>query len=63
MDQSIESGMSDALNKTSPTNQLVSIKSSKQLEKQLVEELEAIVSICYTISGSFQKDYLLTHLQ
>jgi hypothetical protein len=63
MDQNIESGKSDALNKTWPTDQSVSIKLSKQLEKRLEVELEVIVSICYTISGSFPKDYRPTHLQ
>ena len=53
MDQNIELEKSDALNKRMLIDQLVSIKSSKQSEKQLVEELEVIVSICYTIAGSF----------
>jgi hypothetical protein len=63
MDRSIESGKSDALNKTSPTDQLVSIKWSKQLEKRSVAELEVIASNYYTTSGSFQKDYRPAHLQ
>lgn len=59
MDQNIESGKSDSLNKTLPIDQLASIKWSKQSEKQLVVELEAIVLSHYTISGSFPTGFIL----
>ena len=63
MDRSIESGKLDALNKRMLKAQLVYIKSSKQLGKQLAVELEVIAPSYYTIAGSFQKDYHPTHLQ
>jgi hypothetical protein len=63
MDQSIESGKLDALNKRLLIDQSVSIKWSKQSEKQLEAELEVISSSYYTIAGSCPTNYLPAHLQ
>ena len=59
MDRSIESGKLDALNKRMLKAQLVYIKSSKQLGKQLAVELEVIAPSYYTIAGSFQTGFIL----